>query len=139
MTTQPDPYVELGLPPEATHAEVQDAFRRLVRQHHPDTRSQRGPETDVIADQRLQRILMAYATLRARAASPAPQGRADNQPQPPRRRPANRPPSAESDLPLRATPVRWLPPSEPIPKAAAERHSRAAPTTDWIIRWLFDH
>jgi DnaJ-class molecular chaperone len=99
-----DPYSVLGVPPTATQAEITHAYRRRLRDHHPDTRSQASNDT---ADERLRQILAAYATLRdprRRAAydrtHPA---REDTGPV---RIPVNRVKSA-GDPPLRAAPVRW--------------------------------
>ena len=36
MATELDPFEYLNLPPYATEAEVQRAYRRLARVHHPD-------------------------------------------------------------------------------------------------------
>ena len=57
MTTSQDPYVVLGVPPRATPQQVQRAFRRLVRQHHPDTT---GAPVDPDV---LRAILAAYTAL----------------------------------------------------------------------------
>lgn len=56
-----DPYRVLDVSPTATQAEIAHAYRAQLRDHHPDTRdatSSRG------ADDRLQRVLVAYALLR---------------------------------------------------------------------------
>ena len=37
MTTTPDYYTVLGVDPDATLAQVKRAYRKLARQHHPDT------------------------------------------------------------------------------------------------------
>jgi len=40
MTTRtrpPDHYATLGIPPDATTAQIKKAYRKLARQHHPDT------------------------------------------------------------------------------------------------------
>ncbi|GAA1598793.1 J domain-containing protein [Kribbella karoonensis] len=55
-----DPYAVLGVTAQASDDELDQAFRRLVRRLHPDTR--RSVEPD--ADARLQDLLNAYATLR---------------------------------------------------------------------------
>jgi curved DNA-binding protein CbpA len=55
-----DPYSLLGLPRTATSAEIANAYRRHVRDLHPDTRTAR----DAAADERLQRVLAAYKLLR---------------------------------------------------------------------------
>ena len=57
-----DPYAMLGVTLEASEDDLDHAFRGLVRQLHPDTR--RSSESDDDADQRLQELLTAYATLR---------------------------------------------------------------------------
>jgi curved DNA-binding protein CbpA len=61
-----DPYRVLGLPPGASPALVVDAYRRLIKQHHPD-RNGNSPEST----QRTQEIQLAFEELRAR---PAPEG-----------------------------------------------------------------
>jgi curved DNA-binding protein CbpA len=64
MTALPlsDPYVILGVTAEASDDDLDHAFRALVRQLHPDTRTSSEPDAD--ADLRLQQLLDAYATLR---------------------------------------------------------------------------
>jgi len=57
----PDPYAVLGLTPKATQAEITHAYRRQLRDHHPDLHSS---EPDAPADEQLRRILAAYALLR---------------------------------------------------------------------------
>ena len=57
-----DPYAVLGLPPTATPDEIRCAYRRQVRAHHPDTRT--TPQSLRSADERLRRVLAAYAMLR---------------------------------------------------------------------------
>ena len=40
MTTRtrlPDYYAALGVPADATTAQIKKAYRKLARQHHPDT------------------------------------------------------------------------------------------------------
>ena len=61
-----DPYRVLGVPNGASAAVVLDAYRRLVKQHHPD-RNGNSPEST----QRFQEIQLAFEELRAR---PAPEG-----------------------------------------------------------------
>jgi curved DNA-binding protein CbpA len=58
----PDPYAMLGVTAEASDDDLDHAFRGLVRQLHPDTRT--SSESGDDADQRLQEVLDAYATLR---------------------------------------------------------------------------
>ena len=57
-----DPYAILGVTVEASDDDLDHAFRALVRQLHPDTRT--PSDSDADADQRLQQILTAYANLR---------------------------------------------------------------------------
>lgn len=57
-----DPYAMLGVTVEASDDDLDHAFRGLVRQLHPDTRA--SSDYDDVADQRLQDLLTAYATLR---------------------------------------------------------------------------
>ena len=56
----------LGIPHGASPAVVVDAYRRLVKAHHPD-RNGNSPEST----QRFQEIQLAFEDLRAR---PAPEG-----------------------------------------------------------------
>jgi DnaJ-class molecular chaperone len=56
-----DPYSALGLSPTATQAEITHAYRRHLRDHHPDIRSR---ESNSGADERLRQIMEAYALLR---------------------------------------------------------------------------
>lgn len=55
-----NPYEILGVPPDATIAEITRAYRRLLRQHDPDTAPGR---TDLDAH-RLRQIFAAYQQLR---------------------------------------------------------------------------
>jgi DnaJ-class molecular chaperone len=57
----PDPYTVLGVSPTATHAEITHAYRRHLRDQHPDVSSQ---ESNPDANERLRQILAAYALLR---------------------------------------------------------------------------
>jgi DnaJ-class molecular chaperone len=59
-----DPYTVLGvLSPTATHAEITHAYRRHLRDQHPDVSSQ---ESNPDANERLRQILAAYTLLRDR-------------------------------------------------------------------------
>jgi curved DNA-binding protein CbpA len=122
MTTAPipDPYAILGVTPDATDDDLDHAFRSVVRQLHPDTRTQSEP--DAAADQRLQELLTAYASLRdpirraaydrvrARPAInsgvPTPSSRVPAAPQTPR--------SIRVGPALRVGPVRWEPPASAV-------------------------
>ena len=55
------PYSVLGVSPTATQAEITHAYRRHLRDHHPDIRSR---ESNSEADERLRQVLEAYALLR---------------------------------------------------------------------------
>lgn len=92
-------YAVLGVAPTAGRAELDHAFRTLVRAYHPDTRTDTLDDND----QTLRHILTAYATLR----DPATRAAYDATLTPTTsrsRRPSN--PSA-ADEPLRIGPVRW--------------------------------
>ena len=61
MTTRtraPDHYATLGVPPGATTAQIKKAYRKLARQHHPDT-NPGDPE----AAERFKKITEAYEVL----------------------------------------------------------------------------
>jgi molecular chaperone DnaJ len=138
MSAQPDPRAELGVPPNASAAEVHRAFRRRLREHHPDTRPQQDGPTSSASDQALQRALAAYQTLRHQAAPPSvgpptdgEQHRADRQ------APAGRSGSPR-DAPLKATAVHWVPAAgtEPGHNPAIDRTGHPVTWPDWLIRWL---
>ena len=56
-----NPFSMLGVSPTATPAEITHAYRRQLRDHHPDMRSQ---ESNSAADEQLRQVLEAYALLR---------------------------------------------------------------------------
>jgi hypothetical protein len=92
MSRPADPYSELGVTRGATPAEIQHAFRRRLREHHPDSRR---PDADEAAsDAALQRLLAAYQTLRNRLAETE-------------RSPVTIP--VRPTAGVRVTPVRWVP------------------------------
>ncbi|NLE82573.1 MAG: J domain-containing protein [Rhodococcus sp.] len=64
MTTECDPYRVLGLLPSASRAEVTSAYRRLLRAHHPDTRTTGRDTAEQCDDEILRQILAAYELLR---------------------------------------------------------------------------
>jgi curved DNA-binding protein CbpA len=113
MTTEPiDCYAILGVPRDATQAQISVAYRTLLRRYHPDTRIPTDSSRDDIADAALQHVLTAYAVLH----DPARRNDYDQQTTPrvsPARTPA-RPIHLSrrytfDDPPLRAGPVYWTP------------------------------
>ena len=130
MTTAPDPYAVLGLTPEASDDDLDHAFRSLVRQLHPDTRTPPEPGPD--ADKRLQELLTAYATLRD-PISRAAHDRAHTRPTTPRTAVTphhHGPPAAQhvhhSEPAIRVGPVRWVPlapgPGATAPSTTSKRN-----------------
>ena len=64
-----NPYRELGLTSEATDAEVERAYRKLISQYHPDKLGGAAPELQQHAEQKSRRLNAAYdriKTLRKR-------------------------------------------------------------------------
>lgn len=60
----PDPYAELHIEHTATTAEIGRAYRRLMRQYHPDTRlNAHGDQDRGSADRSLRLIMDAYSLL----------------------------------------------------------------------------
>lgn len=140
MSAQPDPHGELGVPPDATAAEVHRAFRRRLREHHPDARSQQDDATGAASDQTLQRVLAAYETLRAQPASSAARARTERQPHVATPDSARLPPRHQGNPPLSATPVHWVP-ADPTPghRAVGGRRSLGVLSPDLLLRWLLGH
>src|SRR3954452_22531937 len=63
--THPDPYAVLGVAPTATAQQINRAYRRLLRHHHPDTRSGDAMPADGSSGTvSLADLLTAYALLR---------------------------------------------------------------------------
>jgi curved DNA-binding protein CbpA len=73
-----DPYVILGVSPGCSSEELHDAYRRLVKLHHPD-RNQGSPE----ATRRFQEVQAAYEELRTRPRPAAAGGARATRSQPP--------------------------------------------------------
>ena len=98
----PDPYLVLGVSPNATQAEITHAYRTRLRAHHPDTRH---PPASKTADDALRQVVAAYALLRdparradydrvaPHAAPPPPQS-------PQRPTPVDRPPAGRIQIPI---------------------------------------
>ncbi|MBN6151829.1 DnaJ domain-containing protein [Xanthomonas sp. AmX2] len=59
-----DPYRELGLTRDATDAEVELAYRRLISQYHPDKVVGATPELRARAEQKASRLNTAYDRIR---------------------------------------------------------------------------
>jgi len=106
---EPDFYAVLGVAPDADAREVARAYRRRLREAHPDTRDRLSDGADS-AQADLQALQEAYAVLR----NPARRARYDAQ-----RRTAQNP--AEPRATGVAVPVRV-------------RARRSPPARDWLIR-----
>ena len=116
MTTdRPDPYSVLGVAPNATQAEIDRAYRALLRQHHPDTRAVSDERQSALSDQALQRVLAAHEIL----GDPALRAAYDREVRPrvfSVRQPAQH--RVDHDVgftapPIVAGPVRWHRPPDP--------------------------
>lgn len=59
-----NPYAELGLEPDASDAEVDLAYRRLMARYHPDRHARASAEQQREAEQRASRINTAYSRIR---------------------------------------------------------------------------
>jgi len=59
-----DPYAELGLTAEASDAEIDQAYRRLMSQYHPDKVAGAAPELREQAEKRSRAINAAYDRIR---------------------------------------------------------------------------
>jgi DnaJ like chaperone protein len=63
---RPDPYQVLGVSPRATDAEIRDAYRRLIAQHHPDKQPADASAADRQgAEERARAINAAYEQLKS--------------------------------------------------------------------------
>jgi hypothetical protein len=137
MSAQSDPHAELGVLPGATPAEIHQAFRRRLREHHPDTRPEHDDAIDAASDQALQRVLAAYETLRLQAASPAvTEPTPGRQPEPHHNSPTTVW-ERQQEPPLRATEVHWVRAAESAPShhGGPGRTSGRVPNLDLLIRW----
>lgn len=67
-----NPHDILGVRPDASDTEITHAYRRLIRQHHPDT----APGHTDLDRHRLQQVLAAYQQLRHRRQPTAQPGTA---------------------------------------------------------------
>jgi DnaJ-domain-containing protein 1 len=62
--TSNDPYSILGVGPNATQEEIQQAYRKLANQYHPDKVSHLGKEFAELSEKRFKEIQNAYQTLK---------------------------------------------------------------------------
>ena len=58
------PYRELGVTREASDAEIEQAWRRLMSQYHPDKLAGAAPELRAQAEKRARAINVAYDRIR---------------------------------------------------------------------------
>ncbi|MBD9369630.1 DnaJ domain-containing protein [Xanthomonas sp. XNM01] len=59
-----NPYRELGLTSDASDAEIDLAYRKLISQYHPDRMAGAAPELRAQAEQRARAINAAYDRIR---------------------------------------------------------------------------
>lgn len=59
----PDFYAPLGIPADATAAQISHAYRELLRRHHPDSRGTEDSEQRVTSDAALRQGMAAHAVL----------------------------------------------------------------------------
>ncbi|HET6603431.1 MAG TPA: DnaJ domain-containing protein [Xanthomonadaceae bacterium] len=59
-----DAYRTLGVEPDATEAELDRAYRKLIAQYHPDRLAGAAPELRELADHRASAINAAYDAIR---------------------------------------------------------------------------
>jgi curved DNA-binding protein CbpA len=104
-----DPYAVLGLSPQATPEQIRRAYRTLVRQHHPDTRTPGDTASGATNNERLEQVIAAYATL----ADPVRRAEYDQRTirstpsRPPRTSPSVRSHHIADQPPIQAGPVYW--------------------------------
>jgi DnaJ like chaperone protein len=74
VDAEPDPYRVLGIDPAATDEEVKKTYRRLIREHHPDTLVAKGMPREFVdmANARMAAINAAYDVIEKRRAGSAP-------------------------------------------------------------------
>ena len=60
-----DAYKTLGISPDATNAQVKDAYRTLVKKYHPDKYATAGPAVQAKAEQKFKEVQSAYETIKA--------------------------------------------------------------------------
>ncbi len=64
LRVRENPYAELGLTAEASDAEIDQAYRRLMSQYHPDKVAGAAPELRDQAEKRARAINAAYDRIR---------------------------------------------------------------------------
>ena len=119
MTPQrPNAYSILGVPPQATQAQITHAYRALLRQHHPDTRAAGDEAYEALSDRTLRQILAAYEALRVPtrriAYDKEVSASADPAPPRPQQTPSRRFPPSQP--PIVAGPVHWYRADGPTPR-----------------------
>lgn len=87
----PDPYAVLGVPRDVTRADVDRAYRVMVRRYHPDSRTNIDPGHTATDDIALRDVMTAYRLLGDR------KGRAAHD----RRTSSGSPPAAPATVPRR--------------------------------------
>lgn len=110
MEHHADLYEILGVSRKASPAEIAHAYRLLLRRHHPDTRESTGRSPSTASDEALQQVLAAYAVLGdAERRADYDKRTLDRQHHRAPDRPQSResPHRPESQVPIRAGPVRW--------------------------------
>jgi len=55
-----DPYTVLGISRNSSEEEIKKAYRKLVRQYHPDKVAHLGDEFKALAEERFKQIQQAY-------------------------------------------------------------------------------
>ncbi|MCX7879814.1 MAG: J domain-containing protein [Ignavibacteria bacterium] len=62
--TEKDPYKILGIEKNSSPDEIKEAYRKKVREYHPDRVAQLGTELRELANKKMKEINWAYETLR---------------------------------------------------------------------------
>ena len=65
-----DPYTVLGVTPQMEKSEIRQAYRRLVREYHPDAMIARGVPAEALqlAEKRMADINRAWEAIEGKAA-----------------------------------------------------------------------
>lgn len=63
-TPAPDPYAVLGISPEASNEEVEQAWRRRMQEYHPDRVANAAAELRELAERRAREANAAWETIR---------------------------------------------------------------------------